>query len=255
MLLEYGGQAVQKQHLLIRARSSEQEKEGTAMRRWGFVITTFYTVLLLALLVPLALRLGGTTWLEAYEAAFTSKPEAGLAVYVALFILGQALLLLTHVDTSWRRIRPRQHIAVSAATVGLFIALLTVAAAWSMWTAIPEQARPLSESIVLSFWWVWAAWAIWATVFYRYYRGSPGRVDSAITWLLRASVLELLIAVPAHVIVRRRDECSAPFTTALGIGTGIAVMLACFGPGVLALYAKRIREHSTRGVSHGAHAT
>ena len=32
------------------------------------------------------------------------------------------------------------------------VLLLTVAAGWSMWTAIPEQARPLSESIVLSVW-------------------------------------------------------------------------------------------------------
>jgi hypothetical protein len=80
-------------------------------------------------------------------------------------------------------------------------------------------------------------------VFYRYYRKPGARLATGIAWLLRGSVLELLVAVPAHVIVRRRDECCAPTFTGWGIATGIAVMLACFGPGVLVLYQKQMESY------------
>ena len=71
-------------------------------------------------------------------------------------------------------------------------------------------------------------------------------VSRAINWLLRGSVLELLIAVPVHVIVRRRGECSAPVATSFGITTGIAVMLLAFGPSVLILYRRRLEQYSRK---------
>jgi len=56
-----------------------------------------------------------------------------------------------------------------------------------------------------------------------------------------------LVAVPCHVIVRRRDDCSAPIATSFGIVTGIAVMLLSFGPSVLLLYKKRLDAYGNRG--------
>jgi hypothetical protein len=47
----------------------------------------------------------------------------------------------------------------------------------------------------------------------------------ALSWLLRGSILELLVAVPCHIIVRRRHDCSAPIITSFEIVTGIAIML------------------------------
>jgi hypothetical protein len=61
-------------------------------------------------------------------------------------------------------------------------------------------------------------------------------------WLLKGSVLELLIVVPCHVIVRRRHDCSAP------IATGLAIMLLSFGPSVLFLYKKRLDSYPLRPV-------
>ncbi|MGA3131209.1 MAG: hypothetical protein ABSD59_10435 [Terracidiphilus sp.] len=87
-------------------------------------------------------------------------------------------------------------------------------------------------------------WVLWAVVFYLYFRKSGSSIARAISWLLKGSVLELLIAVPCHVIVRRRDDCSAPVATSFGIVTGIAVMLLCFGPSVLFLFKKRLDGYS-----------
>ena len=61
-------------------------------------------------------------------------------------------------------------------------------------------------------------------------------------WLLRGSILELLIAVPSHIIVRRRGDCCAPAGTFWGIATGISIMLLCFGPGVFFLFVARFKR-------------
>jgi hypothetical protein len=77
-------------------------------------------------------------------------------------------------------------------------------------------------------------------------RNSTDPVTRAVAWLFRGSVLELLIAVPAHVIIRRRHDCSAPVVNSFGIASGIAIMLLSFGPSVLLLYKKRMAAYSTK---------
>jgi hypothetical protein len=93
--------------------------------------------------------------------------------------------------------------------------------------------------------WV-ALWALWGIAFYLYFRNSTQVTARAVSWLLKGSVLELLIAVPCHVWVRRREECCAPLFTSFGIVTGIAVMLLSFGPSVLLLYKKRLDAYAAR---------
>jgi hypothetical protein len=91
-----------------------------------------------------------------------------------------------------------------------------------------------------------ALWVVWGIVFYLYLRNSTEAVTRAVSWLLKGSALELLIAVPCHVWVRRREECCAPVFTSFGILTGIAVMLLSFGPSVLLLYKKRLDGYAAR---------
>lgn len=58
------------------------------------------------------------------------------------------------------------------------------------------------------------------------------------TWL----VFVLLIAVPSHLIARQRTDCCAGVGGAIGIATGLAVMLAAFGPAILLLYQQRLQR-------------
>jgi hypothetical protein len=60
--------------------------------------------------------------------------------------------------------------------------------------------------------------------------------------LLRGSILELLIAIPSHIVVRNRDVCCAPIGSFWGITTGLSVMLLCYGPGVFFLFVERARR-------------
>ena len=228
------------------------------MRNWGIIITVFYSIIVVFFLFP---HLSDTSMMISFNEywKFINKPLLhGLNVFwiwIAILICGQALLLFLSVDTSWRRNKPRQHILVTSLLAGLLTGLLVFFYLWSLLVSIYSDkvlftffssSYDLSQIEVIS-WWL-GLWCFWGVLFYWYYRTSTGLVNKAVTWLLAGSVLELLIAVPAHVIVRHRDDCSAPIVTSWGIVTGIAVMLLSFGPGVLALYKKRIDSYAARRV-------
>jgi len=223
------------------------------MRRWGIIVTAYYAVILVILLLPgagflwlgsdmddlaeaLADVLGG---LFSVESVLDSAWIAWLAVVV--FVTAQALLLFLSVDTSFKRLRPRRRVTLSVSVITFAVGMLTLAALWSISVAIWSDE---------AFEWLWLiigapliSWATWGVVFYLHREQLSERLDRAVTRLLGGSVLQLLIAVPCHVIVRNRGDCSAPGVTSYGIATGVAIMLMAFGPSVLFLYQKRLREY------------
>ena len=60
--------------------------------------------------------------------------------------------------------------------------------------------------------------------------------------LFHGSILELMIAVPTHIVARYRDYCCAGFMTFIGLTMGISVMLFAFGPALYFLFAERWRR-------------
>jgi len=70
--------------------------------------------------------------------------------------------------------------------------------------------------------------------------------------LLKGSILELLIAVPTHIVARCRDYCCAGFMTFIGLTMGVAVMLFSFGPAVFFLYADRWKRLHPQRSTHEA---
>ena len=208
------------------------------MRKWGLVVTLLYVIIVLALLVPATVFLitdSRQVLLEnirgAYRTWFTW-------VNVAFFVIAEALLLLLTVDTSERRMKPRAHIFVSAVTAGVLLALLTFAVVSAVVVARWGDNPKLNGIVIAAMFLV--PWIAWGIIFYRMTRDADDAITRTVSWLMRGSILELLIAVPSHVIVRRRHDCSAPIATGFGISTGIAIMLLSFGPSVLMLYKKRI---------------
>ena len=127
-------------------------------------------------------------------------------------------------------------------------ALLTSGIIWSLGFAIRGEdfwKHFFEKEVNLLLFWG-ALWVLWGIVFYLYFRNSSASVSRLMSWLLKGSILELLIVVPCHVIVRRRHDCSAPLATSFGIATGIAIMLLSFGPSVLFLYKKRLDSYSSQ---------
>jgi hypothetical protein len=215
------------------------------MRKWGVVITLFYAAIVLGILAPAAIPIAGGDL--PFSAAFRSDlrqlyTEYGVWIPVAIVVAGEAMLVLVTVDTSFRKLKPQTHIAISCGAGAMLFGLLAFAAIFCVGSAVKgdkfgEGFLGTTTGAVG----VWIAlWAAWGVVFYLYFRNSSEAATRIVSWLLKGSVLELLIAVPCHVIVRRRGDCCAPAVTSFGIVTGIAVMLLSFGPSVLLLYKKRL---------------
>jgi hypothetical protein len=223
------------------------------MRKWGILISAFYAVILFVLIVPGAIFLAGVeshSWKEFLGSVNEAYGDWVLWLLITAILASQALLLFVSVDTSEKRLKPRAHILVSCVAAAVLTALLTSGIIWSLGFAIRGESfwKPFfdREGNLLLFW--GALWLLWGIVFYLYFRNASQYVTRLLSWLLKGSILELLIVVPCHVIVRRRHDCSAPLATSFGIATGIAIMLLSFGPSVLFLYKKRLDSYSSRSL-------
>jgi hypothetical protein len=222
------------------------------MRKWGILISAFYALILLALIVPGAIFIAVrdySSWRNFLGTVHEAYGEWVLWLLIAAVLVSQALLLFVSIDTSENRLKPRAHILVSCVAAAILTALLTSGIVWSLGFTIRGDNFWKSffneEAHLLLFW--GALWVLWGIVFYLYFRNSSESVTRLTSWLLKGSILELLIVVPCHVIVRRRHDCSAPMVTSFGIATGLAIMLLSFGPSVLFLYKKRLDEYANRG--------
>jgi hypothetical protein len=220
------------------------------MRKWGTIVSLVYAVIVLGLLAPGMVVLAG-----GFPQSGSIFKDMGdlYSVWIVWFpvaavLCGQVALLFLSADTSQKRLKPRAHIMVSYTVTAMLFALLTFATLSSLGAAV------YSDKFIDRFWptetYVIVAWAIlwllWGGVFFLFFRNSSVATTRLVSWLLKGSVLELLIAVPCHVIVRRRQDCSAPVATSFGIATGVAVMLLSFGPGILLLFKKRLDAYATR---------
>lgn len=252
------------------------------MKRWAALTVLLYMVALAALTVPVSLLAFGQWWLQPGSAATVSSvltlyTESGYWIWLGVLGLGHALLLLVPVGVAERRPVPRRRLLVPIATTGFFLANLFLAGVFCILCAIFEDKafevfafvgdlvrtdaarNPLHQDLWnhptltgspsfdyflgLAFV-VVLLWLAWAVVFYRVAgKDDPASLTRRCTrWLLRGSVLELLVAVPTHIIVRHRGDCCAPIGTFWGITTGLALMLLCFGPGVFFLFVERARR-------------
>jgi ABC-type thiamin/hydroxymethylpyrimidine transport system permease subunit len=165
----------------------------------------------------------------------------GLAV-AFVFVLSQLALLSIPVKLSEGKAVPQRSIIFSCIVCGIFMG-------WMIWLMIldfivaAEIEFDIDDSQFLRVL-LFGGWLFWAILFFLFYRksGTEGFFKRTISTLLAGSTLQLLIAIPSHVIVKNRGDCCAPLFTFWGIATGLAVMLFAFGPGVLWLYAERIKR-------------
>ena len=240
------------------------------MKRWAIATVLLYALALALLTAPVILIAAGNWGKNETNIHLQDVLQIylqwGYWFLLAVLVTGQILLLLVPIDISAKRLPARRKLKVPVIVSTFFLANLFVAGIFSLLCAIFKDgaletfsfmdrifgpAQP-QNSDQLSGWGFWGSfaltiiifWIIWAIIFHRYAKSdSPDAlIKRAVRWLLRGSILELLVAVPSHVIVRRRDDCCAPAGTFWGIATGISVMLLCFGPGVYFLFVEKFQR-------------
>lgn len=206
------------------------------MKRWVLVTVFLYLLAASVLVTPPLLLLAGedrdTVW--AFYAWFL--PVLGLI---------QAALLLIPAKVARGRPVPRRSALFSAAVGAVPVAALLLVFVYSVLLMLfgEDGVDPFLPTVPTLLG-VVGVWILWGALFFKGFSPEhPEALTRRVTrWLLRGSILELLVAVPAHIISRQRGECCAPGLTLFGLATGISVALLAFGPGVFFLLAGRISE-------------
>ena len=240
------------------------------MKRWAVLTVLLYAFALILLTVPVGLAAFANWGLNDMNIGLREMlkffAQWQYWLWLGVLVAGHFLLLLLPIHLAERRLPARRPLKVPVIVTAFFLANLFVAGCTSVLVAIFKddglviftfvdrllavfQNNPaetsstwggfFSAGIITAVFWL-----IWGLVFRRYAAADDEEtiLNRSLRWLMRGSILELLIAVPSHVIVRRRDDCCAPLGTFWGIATGISVMLLCFGPGVFFLFVKRMRQ-------------
>jgi hypothetical protein len=247
------------------------------MKCWAFFTVLIYAAALLLLTFPVIyIAFAGKNY--SVQQAADTYFYWGYWLWLGVLVAGQILLLLVPIDISERRLPSRRKLKVPVIVGAFLLGNLFLAGLVSLLCAIfkdngfdifdaqnlfiwiantwdhDQHLQPSNQNSFLGgIWPMLVCWFVWAFIFRRAARtDDPDALIKRLTrWLLRGSILELLVAVPSHVIVRRRDDCCAPVGTFWGIATGISVMLLCFGPGVYFLFVERFQRLKPKEILKG----
>jgi hypothetical protein len=219
------------------------------MRRWAFLTAFLYGLLAVLMIFPLIMTAFPLEILKDIDNFLgdildnvVSWPGYWIAT-IGIMALIQVLYLAVPLRVARERPVGRRHWGYLAAATGIMFGTLVFGA----WCVVTETlfGEGALESDAMVYQGLTAggvSWLVWGIVFYILGRRSADplkTVGTASDALLRGSILEILVAVPSHVLARHRDYCCAGFLTFLGLASGLATMLFAYGPGVFFLFAER----------------
>jgi hypothetical protein len=217
------------------------------MKRWGVVVVALYGTILAVLAGPLILAafVPDTFGLEIMKMQARGDPEVWpIWAWVGVMMLAEALLLVVPVRAaSGRPVRKRHVLSTVLASLFAMLVMVSgmVAAASEHLGHTPNARGPMP---IVIFSGVGVVWLLWSVLFGFYAGRGRGRTLTSrlVRMLLAGSILELLIAVPTHIIARWRNYCCAGFMTFWGLVTGLSVLLFAFGPGMFILFVRRLHS-------------
>lgn len=221
----------------VDAWPSETEAEELGRRpAWVWAVFGLYALIFAALvLAPLGISLADKD---------PNNVLVGAAVSVGLFVIGYGLTVIP-IGQHWYTPPRRRSVAlplIASATCAAALAFGACLASAEFFRVGGKGVVPAAAVGAAA---VWVGWTVvFLGVSRSVSRGSLG--ERLYRRLLAGSVMELLVAIPMHMIVRRRDECCAGMFTGLGIGIGLVVLVLALGPAVFVLCFRRYRQVYSR---------
>ena len=214
------------------------------MKRWALVVVLLYALIFLVLTLPVTIVSPYDIWTA------ENIKEMPKGIFISWqFWIGMVLVLLTQIALLVIPVRKAEDRPITKKTLIspiLASAFLIGLLAGAIFLAVTETIR--GEFFPEEEIWLWiagiifiAVWIIWGIIFYRWGKKIEpmNLVEKMCRLLFRGSILELLVAVPTHIVARYKNYCCAGFGTFFGITFGLAIMLLSFGPGIFFLYAQR----------------
>jgi hypothetical protein len=215
------------------------------MKRWAILVAALYCLILATLTVPviaLAFPEAGPSGIKTdLKQAAEIYSAWGYWAWLSVMVLAQAALLAVPVRFASRRPVTRGSLLPTVLASGLMMGGMVAGAIFAIYEVV--KGKPDMPE-----WQAWSVlgvmaltWAIWSFIFFRQGRqeNPADFISRQSRTLLKGSILELLVAVPTHIVARHRNECCAGMMTFIGLAMGISVMLFSFGPSVFFLFVAR----------------
>ncbi len=227
------------------------------MKYWGILVLVLYLLLLIIVLVPLTVLIlkqpvSSSVWQsimvlmrELFSLLGDSRSLGDYStwIYLGVVLLAQAALLSVPVSIAEKRPITKRSIIPLVVATSLMLGLLAAGVVLAISEVIRREIDLTNRGFFIMLAGSLLMWFFWACVFYRWSKKMNPRelVGRQCSYLFKGSILELLIVVPAHILVRQRTYCCAGVNTFLGITFGISVMFFCLGPGVFFLFVERLK--------------
>ncbi|MDD5348311.1 MAG: hypothetical protein PHT59_06845 [Candidatus Omnitrophica bacterium] len=218
------------------------------MKRWAWVVVLLYAAVIILFTIPVLVAAFYDPQLQTdfslkglSDAACSTASAWGYWAGLLVLLAAQFVLLLVPVKVAGARPVSRRFVFFPIIAGAMLFGLLVTGLALCTYETVTKSGVPT----VLFTWLIAgifvASWAVWSVIFWRWSKRSQPRtfIERQCRVLFAGSILQLLVAVPAHLIARLRNYCCAGFSTFMGLTFGIAVMLMSFGPAVYFLFVER----------------
>ena len=205
--------------------------------RWVYAVIGVYLLLLI-----------GIGSLPIIAAFLSSKGDAGgvavLALFVAIFFAAGGMLIIVPVRTQWQDAISQRAIWWPLIGSCILFAILCIAVGAALTALIYGDKDPdptFGISLISGLGVLWLGWVVFFWLLSRSL--DPLSLSMRLyKSVLAGSIVELVVAVPMHLIVRRRNDCCAAAITGMAICLGALTAIMALGPGIYFLYKRRWDE-------------